>query len=43
VLETTFDDHGTTILTEHLLVGNHVHCMDEIGEVKDTFLGKREC
>jgi hypothetical protein len=43
VSESTFDDQGTTILTEHLPAGNHVHCRDEIGGVKDTFLGKREC
>jgi hypothetical protein len=29
--ETTFIDQGTTILTEYFLVGNHVHCRDEIG------------
>jgi hypothetical protein len=29
--ETTFIDQGTTILTDYLPVGNHVHCRDEIG------------
>jgi hypothetical protein len=41
--EATFDDQGTTILTEYLPAGNGVHCRDEIGGVSDTFLGKREC
>jgi hypothetical protein len=31
VLETTFDDHRTTILTEYLPVGNHVHYKHDIG------------
>jgi hypothetical protein len=31
VSETTFIDQGTTILTEYLLVGNHVHYRDDIG------------
>jgi hypothetical protein len=31
VSKTTFDDQGRTILTEYFLVGNHVHCRDEIG------------
>ena len=42
VSETTYDDKGTSILTEYFPVGNHVHCRDEIG-VNGTFLGKREC
>jgi hypothetical protein len=31
VSETNFIDEGTTILIEYLLVGNRVHCRDEIG------------
>jgi hypothetical protein len=31
VSETSFDDQGTTILTEYFPVGNHVHYRDEIG------------
>jgi hypothetical protein len=41
--EATFDDQGTTILTEYFPVGNGVHCSDEMGLVRNTFLGKREC
>jgi hypothetical protein len=29
--ESTFSDQGTTILTEHMPRGNHVHYRDEIG------------
>jgi hypothetical protein len=39
----TFDDHGTTILTEYFPTRNNAHCEDGIGGVNDTFLGKREC
>jgi hypothetical protein len=28
--QTTFIDHGTTVLTGYLPIGNHVHCRDEI-------------
>jgi hypothetical protein len=31
VTESTFRDQGTTILTEHMPGGNHVHCRDDIG------------
>jgi hypothetical protein len=31
VTETTFSDQGTTILTEYMPGGNHVHYRDEIG------------
>jgi hypothetical protein len=27
----TFSDQGTTILTEYMPGGNHVHCRDETG------------
>jgi hypothetical protein len=42
VTESTFSDQGTTILTEHMPGGNHVHCRDGL-VVTSTFLGKREC
>jgi hypothetical protein len=29
--ESTFSDHGTTILTEYMPGGDHVRCRDEIG------------
>jgi hypothetical protein len=32
--ESTFSDHGTTILTEYMPGGNHVLCGDEIGSDK---------
>jgi hypothetical protein len=31
VTESTFSDQGTTILTEHMPGGNHVHYRDDIG------------
>jgi hypothetical protein len=31
VTETTFIDQGTTILTEYMPGGNHVHYRDDIG------------
>jgi hypothetical protein len=42
VTESTLSDQGTTILTEHMLGGNHVLCRDGL-VVMSTFLGKREC
>jgi hypothetical protein len=39
---TTFNDQGTTILTEYMPGGNHVH-IGMILVVTDTFFGKREC
>jgi hypothetical protein len=42
VTESTFNDQGTAILTEHMPGGNHVHCRDGL-VVTSTFLGKREC
>jgi hypothetical protein len=42
-LEATFDDQGTTILTDNLPTGNSVHYRDKMGLVRNTFIGKRDC
>ena len=34
---------GANILTKSLGRGNHIHFIDKMGVVKNTFLGKREC